>query len=50
MKNQKGYYNIDFGAIMLVAAIIGGVIFVAIWELLKFLWPFIKGALHVWTA
>lgn len=50
MKNQKGYLGNDWSGFffgLIVIAIISGI---AVWEFLKWLWPFVKSFIHAATT
>ena len=51
MKNkERGYLNIDFGAVCFLGLILGGIVFISASELLQFFWPHAKAWLHSITA
>jgi hypothetical protein len=50
MNKQKGYFNFDLNCWLLSAAIAGGLVGIAIWEVLQWLWPYLKAALHAATG
>lgn len=50
MNKQHGYYSFDITGALIIMLIVGIVIGVAVWELLKWLWPFVKAWLRAITA
>lgn len=50
MKSQSGYYNLDMTGVLIAMLIVGIILGIAVWELLKWLWPFVKAWLHAITA
>ena len=48
MDKQNGYIN--FKGLFIGLLIIGVIVGIAIWELLKWLWPFVKAWIHAVTA
>ena len=51
MRNKEsGYINLDFNALFIASVILGGVVFVSVWELLQFVWPYVKVWIHNITA
>ena len=51
MKNkERGYLNVDFRGMFVLGIILGGIIFIFAWELLQFVWPYVKAWIHNITA
>lgn len=47
MRNKEsGYINLDFNSLFIASVILGGVVFVSVWELLQFVWPYVKVWIH----
>lgn len=50
MKSNRGFINIDFGAIFVALLVIGALIGAVTWSLVQWLWPLFRAWLHTATA
>lgn len=50
MKSNRGFIDIDFGAIFVGLLVVGALLGAAAWELIQWLWPLFKAWLHQVTA